>query len=159
MSRKIILLDIDGVLSTTGSWKANEILNDGFQSFNSRAARNLDKIISKTNADIILTTSHRSRFTSTQWKSIMARRGVNVHNVRELSPYLTNQKPKSRAQEIKEWVSVEASNIDYVIIDDDSSLDDLPQDIKIHVVKTKPLVGLDDEATDNALSILSHSEK
>jgi HAD domain in Swiss Army Knife RNA repair proteins len=54
-----ILLDIDGVLVTTPSWRTTEILSDGFMKFNEAAVTNLRRLITETNADIILTTTHR----------------------------------------------------------------------------------------------------
>ena len=63
----IILLDIDGVMVPASSWKTPEFLNDGFPNFSPRAINSLNKIISKTNASILLTTSHKSKYPIASW--------------------------------------------------------------------------------------------
>lgn len=44
-----ILLDIDGVLVTTPSWKSTEQLSDGFMKFNENAADNVAILFKETN--------------------------------------------------------------------------------------------------------------
>ncbi len=58
-----------------------------------------------------------------------------------------------RATEIKEWVD-KHENEHFVIIDDDISINSLPPEIKDKCVLTKPMIGLDEEATENAFNIL-----
>jgi hypothetical protein len=59
-----------------------------------------------------------------------------------------------RATEIQEWVEKHDCTTNYVIIDDDLSLNNLPQDIKNKWVQTKPMIGLDKQATERVLRIL-----
>ena len=68
----LILLDIDGVMVPAKSWKRPEFLNDGFFAFSSDATSALQKIISETSADILLTTSHKSKYTIQEWKNVVA---------------------------------------------------------------------------------------
>jgi len=63
----LILLDIDGVMTSAISWKRPELLSDGFALFSPKATDALNKIILKTNADILLTTSHKSSCTPKKW--------------------------------------------------------------------------------------------
>ncbi|MGM5631491.1 HAD domain-containing protein [Apibacter raozihei] len=73
-----ILLDIDGVMVSAASWKKPEVSNDGFYIFKDIAVESLNKIIKATNASIILTTSHRFRFTLEQWNKVFASRNIFV---------------------------------------------------------------------------------
>ena len=64
----LIFLDIDGVMAPAKSWQRPDILEDGFVDFSPKAVRVIQDLISQ-NADstIILTTSHKSRFSLSQW--------------------------------------------------------------------------------------------
>src|SRR3569833_2547406 len=59
-----ILLDIDGVMVPANSWRQPEIHSDGFPVFSPRADDALQRILAETNASILLTTSHKSRYTA-----------------------------------------------------------------------------------------------
>ena len=148
-----ILLDIDGVMVTTPSWKRVEVLDDDFPDFNRKAIDNLLKIINQTNASIVLTTSHKSRFTLSEWKSIFMKRGVSVDSISCLSGYTNSL---NRKEEILNWAKDE-SHQDFVIIDDDKSLNDLPLELKSKCVLTSPLIGLDENAASTAIGILKGS--
>lgn len=146
----LILLDIDGVMVTTPAWKKVELLEDQFSSFNKRAVDNLQRIISETNASIVLTTSHKSSFNISEWKSIFQKRGLNLNSIYRLDDNINHL---NRKDEIMNWVN-SGVNESYVIIDDDKSLNDLPQNIKQNCVITSSLVGLNEEAALIAISIL-----
>ncbi|WP_414654747.1 hypothetical protein [Hymenobacter sp.] len=53
-----------------------------------------------------------------------------------------------------EWVEQKGLIEKFVIIDDDLSINNLPISIKGKWVSTKPMIGIDDEATEKALAIL-----
>ena len=146
----LILLDIDGVMLKAASWRKVENLNDGFFAFESMAINNLQKIISETGASIVLTSSHKSRYSSQQWKDIFEKRGISVSNVACLNDNVANL---SRKDEIVHWFN-SGVNEDFVIIDDDKGLNDLPIFLKERCVITGSLIGLNDEATNNAINIL-----
>ena len=148
-----ILLDIDGVMVTTPSWKPAEIHSDGFPSFNSRAVSNLQKIISETGASIVLTSSHKSSYSVTEWKDLFNTRGINV----PIEKLDDNVDKLNRKDEILNWLKYNTLE-DYVIIDDDNSLNDLPSDIKEKLVLTSSLIGLNDDKTNLALEVLKNSE-
>jgi hypothetical protein len=154
MAYKTILLDIDGVLVTTPGWKRVELLKDGFLEFNKRATDNLIKLLSSAATEIILTTSHRKNYSLPQWKDILEARGIPVNDLKKIDESEALH-TKSRADEIIDWIKMYGNGKNYVIIDDDSSLDNLPLRYKNKWVKTKPLIGLDDEATNKALHILN----
>jgi 16S rRNA C1402 (ribose-2'-O) methylase RsmI len=151
----IILLDIDGVLVTTPSWKVAELLADGFLKFNEKASRNLARIVEETKADIVLTTTHRISYSLEEWKILFNARGIYPDSISKLNNITTLSSMANRAAEIKEWIDNCTNNEKFVVIDDDLSINDLPNSIKAKCVLTKPLIGLDEEATQKALDILS----
>ncbi len=81
----IILLDIDGVLVTTPSWRVSEQLGDGFMKFNEQATKNLSKLFEETNASIILTTTHRISYSIEKWYDIFKLRGLNFENISKIN--------------------------------------------------------------------------
>src|SRR5688572_2590645 len=143
-----ILLDIDGVLVTTPAWRRAEIHIDGFLKFDEKAAKNLAKLISETNAGIILTSTHRINYSIDEWERIFNTRGIHPSSISKLNDITTLNNMPDRASEIKEWVDKQVNPQLYVIIDDDLSLNNLPATIKRRCVLTKPMIGLDNEATD-----------
>lgn len=150
----LILLDIDGVMVPATSWKPSEILSDGFASFNSRASLNLQRIISETGASIVLTTSHKSSYSLEKWKNIFSLRGINVTNISKLDDNLSNL---NRKDEILNWLKNRVVE-NYVIIDDDKSLNGLPSQIKEKLVLTSSLIGLNVDCADMAIEVLKSSE-
>jgi HAD domain in Swiss Army Knife RNA repair proteins len=149
-----VLLDIDGVMVTTPSWKQVEVLEDRFSAFNKRATACLQKILSETNASLVLTTSHKSRFNTSEWKSIFKKRGINVSKLECLEK---NNLNLNRKEEILNWFDSASQQQDqhFVILDDDKSLNDLPASIKKRCVITSSLIGLNEEAAQQAIGILN----
>ncbi|HEY4325700.1 MAG TPA: HAD domain-containing protein [Mucilaginibacter sp.] len=148
----LILLDIDGVLVPANSWKKPEFMEDGFPMFNLKSVKALQRIISETDASILLTTSHKTKYKISQWKEILRSRGINAKKVDRLT---TNSLQTGRKDEIIEWYQKKhVPNEDFVIIDDDKMLNDLPENLKGNLVLTSPSVGLTEDLADEALSIL-----
>lgn len=148
----LILLDIDGVMVTTPSWKKPELLEDGFSVYSTKATINLQRIISHTNASIVLTTSHKSRYSISQWEDIFRVRGIDNVSITKLGDNTDNL---SRRDEILLWLDGRVTNEPYVIIDDDKSLNGLPEDIKKRFVLTDSLIGLDEDISSRAIRILT----
>lgn len=134
----IIFLDIDGVMVPVKSWKRSELLDDGFFAFSSVATTVLQKIISDDTI-IMLTTSHKSRYTVVQWKEIFHKRGIQVANLETLDE---NIEHLNRKDEILRWFSLNDINEDFIIIDDDSSLNDLSHYYKSRLILTSSMIGL-----------------
>ena len=83
------------------SWQRPEILEDGFVAFSSKAVQVLKEVLSQnTNACIMLTTSHKSRFSHSEWIEIFQRRGLNVN---QLNSLVENTELLSRKEEILNW--------------------------------------------------------
>lgn len=138
----LVFLDIDGVMAPAKSWQRADILEDGFVNFTSKAVRVLQEILDQ-NADttIVLTTSHKSRFSLNQWKVIFERRGLRVHEIKTLGD---NTDFQSRKMEILNWFDSNDIQEDFIIIDDDKSLNDLPTFYKDRLILTSSLVGLNE---------------
>ncbi|HEY4195986.1 MAG TPA: HAD domain-containing protein [Mucilaginibacter sp.] len=148
----LILLDIDGVLVPANSWKKPEFMEDGFPMFNLRSVNALQRIISETNASVVLTTSHKTKYNISQWKDLLKLRGINPKKVQRLT---TNSLQTSRKEEILEWYNKKhIPNEEFVIIDDDKMLNELPPNLKGNLVLTSPSIGLTDDLADEAISIL-----
>jgi hypothetical protein len=150
----IILLDIDGVLVTTPIWRKVEILSDGFMKFDENAQFFLSILQVQTNASIVLTTTHRINYDEAKWKDIFNRRGLNFEIILKINNRNEISELPDRGTEIKEWVDDTGQDKNYVIIDDDTSINNLPDDIKKRWVFTKPLIGFDEIGLKKALHIL-----
>ena len=134
----LIFLDIDGVMVPAAGWKTPELLEDGFPMFTQKATKALGDILSPSTR-VILSTSHRDRYSIDQWKEIFKKRGLHIKNLERLAPV---QIPAKRKDEIQEWFKSNPVPDNFVIIDDDKSLYALPKSIKDHLVITSPLIGL-----------------
>jgi 16S rRNA C1402 (ribose-2'-O) methylase RsmI len=149
----LILLDIDGVMVPASLWKKPEFLNDGFPTFSSKATHALQKIISETSANILLTTSHKSNYDIEEWENIFKNRGIQINKINRLSE---NTNRFTRKEEIVNWFnSNSAIYEEFIIIDDDKSLNDLPKFLKDRLIQTSPLIGLTDELVDEALKVIN----
>lgn len=134
-----ILLDIDGVLITIPSWKQTENLEDGFPDFNATAIACLNQILEHTKGNIILTTSHKSRFSNNEWLDIFKKRGVNIDLIDKLPPNILRLR---RKDEILNWLH-KNPDADYIIIDDDKSLNEMS-----NFILTLPMIGLTQDDVD-----------
>lgn len=151
----LILLDIDGVMVPANSWKRPEILEDGFMNFSLQAIKALEKIISSTSADILLTTSHKDSFTLNQWKSIFDKRNIKVGKIEKLPK---NIDYLNRRDEILNWFHSTNDHQSFIIIDDDKSLNSLPSDLKNRLVQTSATVGLTNYLADEAIRKLKEQQ-
>lgn len=138
------------------SWSSPPLMDDGFPIFSNKAISALNEIISKSNSDILLTTSHKYRFSLEEWNEIFIKRGIHVNSIERL-PRNTNH--LTRSEEIQKWFTVNNQIKDFVIIDDDKSLNNLPINLKNRLVLTKPLIGLNESHVSEALRILGSSLK
>jgi len=83
-------------------------------------------------------------------------RGIDTKKINRLS---SNSLETSRKDEILNWYNTKhVPNEEFVILDDDKKLNDLPVDIKSNLVLTSASVGLTDELADNAISILKRNQ-
>ncbi len=144
----LLYLDIDGVMVPANSWKRPELLEDGFPVFSSKAVKSLNKIISNSNADIVLTTSNKHMYSLRNWNDIFSRRNINVNKISRLP---RNTGHLCRKEELIHWFNNDESKKDFLIIDDDKSLNGLPEYLKSKLIQTSGSVGLTEHLADEAL--------
>lgn len=147
----LFFLDIDGVMVPSKGWKSPEFLNDGFPAFSIKATSTLQSLISE-DVTFMLTTSHKANFSIEEWKSIFKNRGINIEKIKLLPENFNNL---SRKDEIINWFNVNYIDEDFVIIDDDKSLNGLPNFLKANLVQTSPFIGLTEEHLE-AIKSISH---
>jgi hypothetical protein len=137
------ILDIDGVLVHANPHRQVEMDTDGFYKFNPLAVKALNAVMNREGDDeLILSTSHRFRFSINQWRDIFQNRGIYINNISIID--LPLQYNHSRRSEIVKWIdSHQLRTEDIVIIDDDKSLNELPSYLKERLVLTNSYIGLD----------------
>lgn len=146
----LLFLDIDGVMVPAKSWQRPEILEDGFPAFALKAVHALQNLITE-DTTVILTTSHKSRYTIEQWNEIFVRRGLKISKLKSLDDTISG---KSRKDEVLNWFSVNKVNEEFIIIDDDKSLNNLPTYIKDKLILTSSLIGLTNSHLDEIKVLL-----
>lgn len=142
----LIFLDIDGVMVPAKGWKTPELLEDGFPMFSQKATQALTSLLSG-NPRVILSTSHRDRFTVEGWKKIFETRGLRINKLEQISSAHTFRK---RKDEIEEWLEIHGTPSKFIILDDDKSLHALPLAVKEHWVETSPYIGLTPELLEES---------
>jgi HAD domain in Swiss Army Knife RNA repair proteins len=147
----LFFLDIDGVMVPAQGWKSPEFLNDGFPAFSSKATLVLRGLISEE-VTIMLTTSYKSKFSIEEWKNIFKNRGINIEKIKALPENFNNL---SRKEEIVNWFNVNNIDQNFVIVDDDKSLNELPDFLKENLIQTSPHIGLTEEHSESIKSILN----
>lgn len=145
----LFFLDIDGVMVPAKGWKSPEFLNDGFPAFSNKATVTLQNLLSEDDT-IMLTTSHKSKFSLEEWKNIFKNRGINIEKIKSLPE---NSNNLSRKDEIVNWFNNNTVHENFVIIDDDKSLNELPDFLKVNFVQTSPYIGLTGEHSETIKSI------
>jgi hypothetical protein len=136
-----IFLDIDGVMVPATGWKSPQLLDDGFPVFSNKATLALQSLVSE-DVTIVLTTSHKSNYCINEWKNIFNNRGIAIKNLEALPE---NKLNLNRREELLNWFNMNHIADDFIIIDDDKSLNELPDYLRAHLVQTSPYIGLTDE--------------
>ena len=164
--RKVVFLDIDGVLNTKW-WYTQMDRNTprdkyGY-AFDPRAVANLKRIVEETGADIVMSSS---------WKCMGLSQVQEMWSIRNfpgkiigITPSLGNDERlfdadtestdrfHIRGEEIKEWLTKHGKRVShYVIIDD---MDNMLSEQQSHFVQTNPEVGITEDDADNAVKILN----
>ena len=152
----LIYLDIDGVMVPANSWRKLEFLEDGFLEFSKRSTDALNKILHHKSASIILTTSHKNKYSLNQWKGIFRTRGILVNEIHRLPE---NMDQLNRRDELMQWFDSYELDKDFIIIDDDKSLNSLPEFYKNRLIQTSASVGLTDYLADEALKMVAKFQK
>ena len=164
--KKIIFLDIDGVLNT--KWWYTQMNRNtpkdkyGY-TFDPKAVANLRRIVEDTGSDIVISSS---------WKCMGLSEMEEMWDVRNLPGKIVGITPNSvsdemllnadidsielfhiRGEEIKEWMARHGKQVsNYAIIDD---MNNMLTEQQSHFVQTDPEVGITKEDADNAIRILN----
>ncbi len=145
-----LLLDFDGVLITTPSWRKVARLDDGFLAFNLQCAYNIAEVVKSYSAEIVLTTTHRIHYDNTTWQQLLANRGIITYKVSKINEVKHHFEIGNCCDEIMQWVE-QQNNTDFIIIDDDKSLNNLPPNIKNKWIETDFMLGFTDELKEMTL--------
>ncbi|WP_194510032.1 HAD domain-containing protein [Psychroserpens luteus] len=136
---KLLILDLDGVLITNPSWKSDRIDSDGYSEFNESCVENLNQLLTLTEFDIWLSSTRRTVKTLTEFNLIFKNRGINKEIVGFLPEYADC---KNRKEEVQKFIA-EYKPSDFLIIDDDKSLNGLENGIKEKLILTDLIKGFD----------------
>ena len=170
--KKIIFLDIDGVLATP------EYLKDGQWALNPEKQKMLGRILSETDAEIVLSSSWRHNSLE-DTKEFMDKEGflfvdklvgVTIRAYQYLERGTGVHLSIPRGVEIKQWIdtNIHSNNgkdwqrkklnveYTYVILDDDS---DMLLEHKNNFIRTESSIGLTDEDVEKAIAILNSKAK
>ena len=165
-NRKIIFLDIDGVLNTKW-WYTQMDRNTprdkyGY-AFDPKAVANLRRVVEETGAGIVISSS---------WKCMGLSQMEDMWDERNLPGKVVGITPNSvsdellvdtdidsmelfhiRGEEIKEWLIKHGKHVShYVIIDD---MDNMLPEQQSHFVQTNPEVGITEDDANKAIVILN----
>ncbi|WP_299519024.1 HAD domain-containing protein [Winogradskyella sp.] len=143
----ILILDLDGVLITNPTWKADEIHDDGYSAFNRGCIENLNKLLSFKKFEIWLSSTRRINKTLDEFNEIFYNRGIK-QKIRGFLPRYIGC--RDRKEEILKFIA-ELKISNYLIIDDDKSLNGLSQDMKKNLVLTELSKGFDSEKLKEAI--------
>ena len=145
-----LILDLDGVLITTPPWRTNEIAEDGYSAFNIQCVNNLNALLQKGSFSIWLSSSRRAHKSILEFNKIFEFRGVKG----KIDGFLPlNTSPSIRHDEVLEFIKIKSPS-NFIIIDDDKSLNALPDSYKNKLVLTQCLTGLNEEKLQEALHLI-----
>ena len=145
-NNKLLILDLDGVLITNPSWKADRIDSDGYSEFNKSCVENLNRLITLVEFDIWLSSTRRTVKTLTEFNLIFKNRGIKKEIVGFLPEYTDC---KNRKEEILKFIA-EFKVLNFLIIDDDKSLNGLESEIKEKLILTELMKGFNLERLNEA---------
>lgn len=154
---KYIFLDVDGVLNNKKHYKKLHKKYGGkffaeSMPFNPRSLKNLRKIVKKTNAKIIISSSwRRDPECMIVLKARLTEYGLKIHDT---TKFING----SRGLEITEWLNRRHNSYKYIIIDD-NTYDSMDVSHFGKLVLTNCNNGLDWIATRKAIKLLGKEKK
>ena len=139
MTRRVIFLDIDGVLAPIRRW-------DRYGDLDPACIRVLNEIVAGGEADVVVSSTWRHGKTVAELQELLEAEGF-AGRVLDKTP--TGMDGASRAEEIAAWLAEHAVG-GYVIIDDHADMGDL----RAHLVLTHPARGLQPADAPRAIATL-----
>ncbi|MFD2287434.1 HAD domain-containing protein [Pedobacter petrophilus] len=138
-------------MTPANSWRSPEILADGFIEFNSKAIKALNKVLANTEIEIVLTTSHKFKYNLNEWINIFKTRNINLNKISRLPDNIGNL---DRNYEILNWFNSKTIQDNFIILDDDKSLNALPAFLKARLIQTSASVGFTNDLADEMLALI-----
>ena len=131
--RKIIFLDMDGVLCTSRSHVANR--GKGLmQHLDVTAVKLLSVLLEKTSAELVLSSTWREHHDKTSMTAILQNAGMSVVPWHQNWKTPVDERTGFRGNEIASWLRHSGGDCKYLIIDDSS--DFLPEQLPFFVHTT-----------------------
>jgi len=144
----VLILDLDGVLITTPTWKADTMDTDGYSAFNQSCVQNLNQLLEIGDFEIWLSSTRRTVKTLQEFNLIFKNRHIS-QNIEGFVPQYPNC--KNRKEEIIHFLE-DYKIDDFLIIDDDKTLYDLDKERKEqHLVSTNLTEGFNNEKLKEAI--------
>ncbi len=144
---KTLILDLDGVLITNPIWKADLMHSDGYSEFNEHCVSNLNRLLSFSEFEIWLSSTRRTVKTLNEFNIIFRNRGINQDISGFLPKYSTCD---NRREEVLKFID-EFNVSNYLIIDDDKSLNSFEDKLKKNLILTELIRGFDINKLNEAL--------
>lgn len=152
----IIFLDVDGVLNSINNlikvYEKTHRQHSGYNyPFDEECLNNLCFLVEETNSKIVITSTWRRH-----------EKGIKVlldkleeYNLADKVIGYTPILNKTRGKEIKKFLSTLDYKPNFIIIDDDTDMDDLIS----YLINTNPYFGLTSENVDNGIKMLNKTLK
>lgn len=154
-SRKIIFLDVDGVLNSEEDYlsaSSEELSRMSCEVFN-RPLKLLKQIIDKTGAEVVISSSWR--MTLFRGTAVLYNKLINKLDEFDIKPIgvtpLLPEENKQRGDEICAWLKSNCNVTHFIILDDDS---DMCEFTKTNLIQTTYEYGLREEHVEKAIKIL-----
>ncbi|MEO0505721.1 MAG: HAD domain-containing protein [Bacteroidota bacterium] len=152
-NNRFLILDIDGVLITNPPWKADQILSDRYSEFNETCVGNLNELLNVAEFDIWLSSTRRMKKNLVEFNEIFGNRGIK----QKLKGFLPEYADcKNRKEEVLKFIT-EFGPTDFLIIDDDKSLNGLTESLKRKLILTELTKGFDSQKLQEAVEKLKSS--
>jgi hypothetical protein len=140
-----LILDIDGVLITTPPWKPDSVHADGYSDFNEKCVANLNQLLSTAQFEIWLSSTRRTVKTLDEFNQIFSNRLIK----QEIVGFLPASDISTRRKDEVEAFIRSRQLTDFLVLDDDSSLNDFSHPEK--AVVTRLTIGFDEEKLEEAV--------
>src|SRR5262249_1168047 len=139
VTRRVIFLDIDGVLAPIRRW-------DRYEDLDPACMQVLNEIVARGDADVVVSSTWRYVKTVAELQQMLAAHGF-TGSVVDKTP--TGAPGADRGQEIAAWLAHHAPS-GYVIIDDHVDIGNL----RAHLLQTHPAHGLQPADVPRAIAVL-----
>ena len=153
---KIIFLDIDGVLNTDRQIRINNLNQIDCIKFDQEAMENLKKIIEKTQAGIVITSTWRIHQSKSDylWRELIRNFqdcDIDSGLIIDITPIIDlKMKPEIRELEISKWLSTKDVE-KFVILDDQWNMGKLND----HFIRCLPFNGITNKIVEEVIKKLS----